>query len=51
VKNNVLVIINHNDAMSEDELKKISSKTDNDKNTLYISEIVMKYEEEVGIKI
>ena len=33
-------IINHNDVLSNDELNNISEKTDNDKNTIYISEVL-----------
>ena len=40
LKNDVWSIINHNDALSDDELNNISDKTDNDKNTIYISEIL-----------
>jgi len=46
LQNDVWSIINHNDALSDEELNKVSSKTDNDKNTVYISKILQdtKYE-------
>ena len=40
IKNDVWSIINHNDALSDGELNNLSDKTDNDKNTIYISEIL-----------
>lgn len=43
VQNEVLVIINHNDALCESELKNISNKSDNDKNTIYITEVINRY--------
>ncbi len=51
VKNNVLVIINHNDATSNDELKNLSSKTDNDKNTIHITQVINNYSQEIWIKV
>jgi hypothetical protein len=51
VKNNVLVIINHNDATSNEELKKISSKSDNDKNTVFITDIISTFRAEVGLEV
>ncbi len=38
--NDVWSIINHNDALSDEELSKVSSKTDNDKNAVYIAKIL-----------
>ena len=51
VKNDILVIINHNDTTSNDELKNLSSKTDNDKNTIHITEVINKYSQEINMKI
>jgi glutamate 5-kinase len=51
VRNDVLVIINHNDTTSENELKNITSRTDNDKNTIYISEIIEQYSAEIQLKV
>lgn len=51
VKNDVLVIINHNDTTSNDELKNLSSKTDNDKNTIHITEVINEYSYEIWIRI
>jgi len=47
IKNKVLVIINHNDATSSEELKNMSSKVDNDKNTVHISKVVADYGNEI----
>lgn len=43
IRNDVLTIINHNDATSNDELKNLSSKTDNDKNTIHITEVINRF--------
>lgn len=51
VRNQVLVIINHNDTTSNDELKNLSNKTDNDKNTIHITEVLNKYANEINLKI
>lgn len=51
VRNNVLVIINHNDATSNDELKNLSSKTDNDKNTIHITQVINNYSKEIWIRV
>jgi hypothetical protein len=51
VKNDILIIINHNDTTSNDELKNLSSKTDNDKNTIHITEVINKYSNEINMKI
>jgi Txe/YoeB family toxin of Txe-Axe toxin-antitoxin module len=40
IENDVWSIINHNDALSDEELNKVSSKTDNDQNTIYIANIL-----------
>ncbi len=40
LQNDVWSIINHNDALSDEELNKVSSKTDNDKNAVYISKVL-----------
>ena len=37
IKNDVWSILNHNDALSNEELNNLSDRTDNDKNTVYIS--------------
>lgn len=49
VRNQVLVIINHNDTTSNDELKNLSSKTDNDKNTVHITDVINNYSHEIWI--
>jgi len=41
--NNIWAIINHNDSLHPNELNNISDKTDNDKNTLYLSRILSEY--------
>lgn len=51
IKNKVLVIINHNDATSSEELKNMSSKVDNDKNTVHISKVVADYGNEIWIRV
>gem|GEM_PF-2700216 len=51
VKNSVLTIINYNDSTSSIELDKISDKTDNDKNTVFLSRLINTYSEETLYKI
>ncbi len=51
VHNDILVIINHNDATSEQELKNLSDKTDNDKNTIHVSDTINTYSKQVGLKV
>ncbi len=51
VRNDVLVIVNHNDTTSENELKNITARTDNDKNTIYISEIIEQYSAKIQLKV
>ncbi len=51
VLNWILPVINHNDAMSEQELKNLSHKTDNDKNTIHVSEAVNNYRVELWIRV
>jgi len=41
--NDLLSIINHNDALSSNELNNLSDKTDNDKNVIHISEALSRY--------
>lgn len=49
--NDIWTIVNHNDSLHPNELNNISDKTDNDKNTLYISKILSQYScREINIK-
>jgi glutamate 5-kinase len=43
LKNDVWIIINHNDTLHPDELNNVSEKSDNDKNTVFIAKIFNKY--------
>jgi len=47
LRDDILAILNHNDGMSSIELSALTNQSDNDKNTVYISEIVNKYQEEI----
>jgi len=40
LENNVLIIVNHNDTLHNTELNNLSNKTDNDKNTVFLSKII-----------
>ncbi|MDQ7009012.1 MAG: hypothetical protein Q9M94_01840 [Candidatus Gracilibacteria bacterium] len=39
LENDIWIIINHNDTLHPDELNNVSDKSDNDKNTVYISKL------------
>ena len=41
--NDVWIIINHNDTLHPDELNNVSEKSDNDKNTVFVSKIFNKF--------
>jgi len=43
LENNVWIIINHNDTLHPDELNNVSEKSDNDKNTVFVSKIFNKF--------
>ena len=51
LRDDILAILNHNDGMSSIELSALTNQSDNDKNTVYISEIVNKYQEEIWFRI
>ncbi len=42
IENNVWVIVNHNDALHKIEIDNITNKSDNDKNTIFLSKILFK---------
>ncbi len=43
LENNIWIIINYNDSLHPNELENVSEKTDNDRNTVFISQIIQKY--------
>ena len=43
IENNVWPIINYNDSLHGNELLNVSNKTDNDKNTVFISQLIQTY--------
>jgi len=43
LKNNVWIIINYNDTLHSDELNNVSEKSDNDKNTVFVTKVLKKY--------
>jgi len=51
VQNNILTIINYNDSTSFLELNNLTDKTDNDKNTVFLSKLINKYKNETKYKI
>lgn len=51
LENNVWIVINYNDTLHPDELNNVSEKTDNDKNTVFISKIFnVFFEKQLKIK-
>ena len=42
MKNNVWIVVNHNDALHKTEIENITSKSDNDKNTIFLSKVLSK---------
>ncbi len=50
LQNDIWIIINHNDTLHSDELDNVGDKTDNDKNTIYVSKLLQKYSKNIKIK-
>jgi len=51
ISQEVICIINHNDTLSSQELSKVSQKTDNDLNVVYICKIVSDFQKEIDFRI
>ncbi len=51
IKNNVLLILNHNDALSSQELNNISIMTDNDNNVVHVVDVISRYCAWVNLRI
>jgi glutamate 5-kinase len=51
VSEDVIAIINHNDALSSQELNKLSSKTDNDNNVVHICQAVDNFSRLISFRI
>ena len=49
LENDIWIIINHNDTLHPDELNNVSEKSDNDKNTVFVSRIFNKFSD-INIK-
>ncbi|USN58181.1 MAG: hypothetical protein H6767_07825 [Candidatus Peribacteria bacterium] len=44
-------MVNHNDATSSKELSALTTKTDNDKNTIFLCKNVEKYREQKQVRV
>lgn len=51
VQNHVWSIINHNDALSNDELKNLSDRTDNDKNVVHVCKALQEHIDETQLQV
>lgn len=49
--NNILTIMNYNDSTSFLELNNLTTKTDNDKNTVFLSKLINKYSNKTKYKV
>lgn len=51
ISQKVICIINHNDALSSQELSKVSTRTDNDLNVVHICQIASDFQSEINFRI